>query len=177
MTGIEAAAIAKLSPGARQLTGPAATRAALLKPPLLDTRILHLATHARAESDHPALSRIALASGDELTLADIYGLPLHARMVVLSGCETALGRQVAGEGPVGLTRAFFYAGARTVVASLWNVQDRATAELMRRFYEGHLSRRLAPAAALRAAQLALRKDTRWNHAYYWAPFLVLGDWR
>lgn len=177
MTGYEAQAIARLASGARQLTGAMATRAALLKSPMLDARILHLATHARAESEHPALSRIALASGDELTLADIYGLPLRSRLVVLSGCETALGRQVAGEGTVGLARAFFYAGARTVVASLWNVQDRATAELMRHFYEAHLKRGLSPSAAMRAAQLALRKDARWTHAYYWAPFLVAGDWR
>ena len=177
MTEFEGQAIARLAPGARQLGGTAATRAALLKPPSLDARILHLATHARAESEHPALSRIALAGGDELTLADIYGLPLRSRLVVLSGCETALGRQVAGEGPVGLARAFFYAGAHTVVASLWNVQDRATAELMRRFYEAHLQRGLPPAAALRGAQLALRNDARWSHAYYWAPFLAAGDWR
>ncbi|MCC7234743.1 MAG: CHAT domain-containing protein [Bryobacterales bacterium] len=177
MTAFEARSIAQLSPGARVLTGAAATRAALLKPPHLDARILHLATHARADAGRPALSRIALASGDELTLADIYGLPLHSRLVVLSGCETALGRDVAGEGPVSLSRAFFYAGARTVAASLWNVQDRATAELMRHFYRGLLLKRLPPAAALRAAQLSLRKDARWNHAYYWAPFLVLGDWR
>jgi len=177
MTALEARAISRLIPGAHLLTGPAATRAALLKPPLLDASILHLATHARADAGRPALSRIALAAGDELTLADIYGLPLHSRLVVLSGCETALGRDVAGEGPVSLSRAFFYAGARTVAASLWNVQDRATAELMRHFYEGLLLRRLTPPAALRAAQLTLRKDARWNHAYYWAPFLVLGDWR
>lgn len=177
MTALEAAAVSKLAPGSRQLTGASATRAALLKPSMLDARILHLATHARAESEHPALSRIALASGDELTLADIYGMPLRSRLVVLSGCETALGRQVAGEGPVGLARAFFYAGARGVVASLWNVQDRATAELMRRFYEAHLKQGMPPPAALRTAQLSLRKDARWNHAYYWAPFLAAGDWR
>ncbi|MBK7926377.1 MAG: CHAT domain-containing protein [Bryobacterales bacterium] len=177
MTALEARAIRKLAPAARALTGPDATRAALLQPSILGASILHLATHARAESEHPALARIALAGGGQLTLADIYGMPLRSRLVVLSGCETALGREVAGEGPVGLARAFFYAGARTVVASLWNVQDRATAELMRHFYQGLLTRRLSPSAALRRAQLTLRNDSRWTHAYYWAPFLIGGDWR
>lgn len=177
MTALEAQAIRKLAPSARSLTGPAATRGALLQPAVLASSILHLATHARADSEHPALARVALASGDQLTLADIYGMPLRSRLVVLSGCETALGRQVAGEGPVGLSRAFFYAGARTVIASLWNVQDRATAELMRHFYEALLQRSLPPSAALRHAQLTLRKDARWQHAYYWAPFLIGGDWR
>jgi len=84
---------------------------------------------------------------------------------------------VRGEGLVGLTQGFFYAGARRIVASLWQVQDRSTAELMTRFYQGMLSEGLTPAAALRQAQLAVRRDPQWRDPYFWAPFIVQGDWR
>jgi CHAT domain-containing protein len=97
--------------------------------------------------------------------------------VVLSGCETALGREVRGEGLVGLTRGFLYAGAARVAASLWRVQDRATAELMGRFYRAMLQEGKSPAAALREAQLAIRSDRRWRAPYYWAAFVLQGDWR
>ncbi|HYB52292.1 MAG TPA: CHAT domain-containing protein, partial [Thermoanaerobaculia bacterium] len=97
-------------------------------------------------------------------------------MVVLSACRTALGKEVRGEGLVGLTRAFMYAGAARVVASLWTVDDVATAELMKRFYEGMLGpSRLPPPAALKAAQLAMAKQKRWEHPYYWASFVIQGD--
>ena len=97
--------------------------------------------------------------------------------MVLSGCETALGKEVRGEGLVGLTQGFLYAGARQVVASLWRVEDRATAELMSRFYHGLLVEGRTPAAALRLAQLAVRKDKRWRSPYYWSGFVLQGDWR
>src|SRR6185295_13830918 len=89
-----------------------------------------------------------------LRLNEIYNLKLGADLVVLSACQTALGKEIRGEGLVGLTRGFMYAGAPRVVASLWNVNDRATAELMRRFYRAMLSEGMRPAAALRAAQLS-----------------------
>ena len=109
-------------------------------------RILHLATHAIVDSRHPDLSRIVLSQVDPagrardgaLRLWEIYNLRLDADLVVLSACRTALGRQVRGEGVIGLARGFLYAGVPTAVASLWDVQDRATAELMARFHRGHL---------------------------------------
>jgi CHAT domain-containing protein len=97
--------------------------------------------------------------------------------VVLSGCQTALGKEVKGEGLLGLTRGFMYAGAPRVVASLWRVPDQATAELMKQFYKGMLSEGLRPAAALRAAQIGMLKGQRWAAPYYWAAFVLQGEWR
>ncbi len=112
-----------------------------------------------------------------LRLDDIYRLNLPADLVVLSACRTALGREIRGEGMVGLTRGFFSAGARQVLVSLWPVEDRATAELMRRFYLAMLGRGRPPAAALREAQTAMWRDEGWRSAYYWAGFSLQGDWR
>ena len=95
----------------------------------------------------------------------------------LSACQTALGQDVKGEGLVGLTRAFIYAGAPRVVASLWQVNDLATAELMKKFYRGMLQQRLRPAAALRAAQLEMSREPRWKAPYFWAGFVLQGEWR
>ena len=97
--------------------------------------------------------------------------------MVLSACQTALGKEVRGEGLIGLTRGFMYAGAARVVASLWNVNDAATAELMKRFYQAMLLEKQAPAAALRAAQLALARDARWSAPYYWSGFVLQGEWK
>ena len=104
-------------------------------------------------------------------------MSLNADLVVLSACETALGREIRGEGLLGLTQAFMYAGARGTVASLWQVPDRATAELMTRFYDGMLMRNLRPAEALRAAQLSIASDRRWRDPYFWGAFVLMGDWR
>jgi len=112
-----------------------------------------------------------------LRLHDIYGLDLNADLVVLSACETALGREVRGEGLVGLTQGFMYAGARSVIASLWQVPDRATAELMARFYEFLINEGLNPADALKKAQLASASERRWRDPYFWGGFVLLGDWR
>jgi CHAT domain-containing protein len=96
---------------------------------------------------------------------------------VLSGCRTALGREIRGEGLSGLTQAFFHAGATRLVASLWKVEDRATAELMTRFYRAMWIEGRPPAAALREAQLSLRRERRWRDPYFWAGFVLQGDWR
>ena len=102
---------------------------------------------------------------------------LPVDLVVLSACNTALGKDVKGEGLVGIVRGFMYAGAPRVVASLWKVDDDATAELMKRFYRGMLKDGLRPAAALRSAQISMWKETRWEAPYYWAGFVLQGEWR
>jgi CHAT domain-containing protein/tetratricopeptide (TPR) repeat protein len=147
-------------------------------------RIVHFATHGLLDAERPSLSGLVLSMVDEhgkpqdgyVRLHDIYNMRLDADLVVLSACQTALGKAIKGEGLVGLTRAFMYAGAPRVVASLWEVDDLATAELMKRFYAGMLQRHLSPAAALRAAQMALSHDYRWAAPYYWAGFTIQGDW-
>lgn len=96
---------------------------------------------------------------------------------MLSACQTALGKEIKGEGLVGLTRGFMYAGASRVAASLWRVDDAGTAELMRRFYEGVLKRGLPPAAALREAQVGMSRQPRWRSPYYWAAFTIQGEWK
>ena len=160
-----------------------ATRAAAMSSELSQYRIIHFATHALVNSENPALSGIVLCLVDRsgrpqkgfLTLDEIYNLNLPAELVVLSACRTALGKQIKGEGLVGLTRGFMYAGAARVVASLWNVDDRGSAELMRRFYEVMLSERLSPPAALRMAQVGMWEQKRWRSPYYWAPFIFQGE--
>lgn len=151
---------------------------------LRDYRIVHFATHVRVDAAHPQnsemiLSRVYENGGPQngsLRLSDVYNLKLSSDLVVLSGCETALGKDIRGEGMVGLTRGFMYAGARRVVASLWQIDDRATAELMKRFYELMLrGKGLSPAAALREAQIDISKKGNWKHPYYWAAFTIQGE--
>ena len=152
-------------------------------------RYVHFAVHGVIDTDLPALSRLVLSQVDaagrpladgSLRLHDIYDMRLDAQMVVLSACDTALGQEIRGEGLVGLARGFMYAGARRVVASLWRVQDRATATLMERFYQGLLEG--APRAGRRPAPGPARHDLRelmaqYAFPYYWAGFVLQGDWR
>jgi CHAT domain-containing protein/Flp pilus assembly protein TadD len=183
----EAKAIASLAGPDQtfEATGFAANREAVLNGALAKARIVHFATHGVVDSERPALSSLVLSLVDEhgvardgyLRLHDIYNLRLDAELVVLSACQTALGKEIRGEGLVGLARAFMYTGAPRVVASLWEVNDLATAELMTRFYRGMLTQHLRPAAALRAAQLEMTKDPRWSAPYYWAGFVLQGDWK
>jgi CHAT domain-containing protein len=148
-------------------------------------RAVHFATHGLVPSEAPERAALVLSQVDAagrprdglLDLHRIYDLDLAADLVVLSGCRTALGREVRGEGLVGLTRGFLHAGARSVIASLWAVEDRATAELMGHLYRALLQKGEPPAAALRSAQLALQRQRRWAHPYYWAGFVAHGDWR
>ena len=112
-----------------------------------------------------------------LSTPDVFNLGLSAELVVLSGCRTGLGQQIKGEGLIGLTGGFMYAGAKRVVVSLWSVDDQATAELMSRFYQGILKEGLSPAKALREAQLAILKQPRWQNPYYWAAFTIQGEWK
>jgi CHAT domain-containing protein len=112
-----------------------------------------------------------------LRLYDVFNLKLSADLVVLSGCQTGLGRQMTGEGLIGLTRGFMYAGAPRIIASLWEVDDVATAALVRHFYQVLLTRKMTPAIALATAQRQMRADPRWRSPFYWASFTLLGDWR
>lgn len=148
-------------------------------------RILHFSSHGLLESRRPELSGLVLSLVNEkgepqegfLRLHEIYNLRLNADLVVLSACQTALGRDVRGEGLVGLTRGFMYAGSPRVVASLWEVDDAATTELMKRFYRGLLERKLPAAAALRAAQIEMFQKKHWQAPYYWGAFVLQGEWK
>ncbi len=165
--------------------GTDARRDLVLSGALSRFRMLHFATHGLLHPVLPERSGLVLSLYDEqgrrqdgfLSAPDVAGLSLPAELAVLSACETGLGRELRGEGLVGLTQAFFQAGTRRVIVSHWPVQDRATAELMARLYQGLLVDRLPPAAALRAAQLAIRSQPQWRSPYYWASFSLQGDWR
>lgn len=153
-------------------------------PELSNYKIIHFATHSFLNSRRPELSGIVLSLIDEngkpqngfLRTDEIYNLNLPAELVVLSGCRTGLGKEIRGEGLVGLTRGFMYAGAKRIAVSLWDVNDEATAELMSRFYKEMLgNKKFTPAAALRQAQLSMAKDKRWSNPYYWAGFILQGE--
>jgi CHAT domain-containing protein/Tfp pilus assembly protein PilF len=162
-----------------------ASRETALSKELSQYRVVHFATHGLLDNEHPELSGLVLSLVDPegkprdgfLDLQDVYNLTIPADLVVLSACETGLGKEISGEGLVGLTRGFMYAGASRVVASLWKVDDVATSELMAEFYKGMLQSGLSPAAALRQAQLEMRKRKRWADAYYWAAFTLQGEWK
>jgi CHAT domain-containing protein len=162
-----------------------ASRETALSKELSQYRIVHFATHGLLDNEHPELSGLVLSLvGPDgkprdgfLDLQDVYNLTVPADLVVLSACETGLGKEISGEGLVGLTRGFMYAGASRVVASLWKVDDVATSELMAEFYKGMLQAGLPPAAALRQAQLEMQKRKRWAHPYYWAAFTLQGEWK
>ncbi len=182
----EANALQALAPGqVTMFLDGLATRDRALGLALADYRFIHFATHGVVHPDVPSLSSIVLsfvdASGGKrdplLTLTDIYEMRLGADVVVLSACSTAEGRHVPGEGPIGLARGFMYAGAPRVIASFWRVNDMATAELMKRFYRGMLAEGLTAGAALRKAQGQIAAIPRWASPYYWAPFVLQGDWR
>jgi CHAT domain-containing protein len=184
-TGAEATAIAELVPPGSRLvvTGLDASRERVLSTSLDDYRIVHFATHGLVDSQYPGLSALVLSQIDPagrsedglLRLQDIYRLNLNADLVVLSGCDTALGRHVRGEGLIGLVDGFLYAGARNLVVSLWQVPDRATGELMRRFYGYVLKEHVPPAEALRRAQRSIAAERRWSDPYFWGAFIVVGD--
>jgi len=183
----EAEQIARLTPPA--LTRVAldfdASREAVLSTDLGQYRIVHLATHSVLDNQRPELSGVVLSLVDQsgrpqngfLRLYDIYNLRLGSDLVVLSACQTARGGEIEGEGLIGLTRGFLYAGAPRVVATLWEVDDRTTALIMKHFYEGMMVRGQRPAAALRSAQAEVARTKGWEPPYYWAAFTLQGEWR
>ncbi|MBZ5489489.1 MAG: CHAT domain-containing protein [Acidobacteriia bacterium] len=161
-----------------------ASRSTAMSGILAKYRVIHFATHGLLNNKHPELSGLVLSLVNKqgktrdgfLKLQDIYDMKLRADLVVLSGCETGLGEEINGEGLVGLTRGFMYAGASRVVASLWSISDLATATLMAEFYKS-MENGLRPAAALRAAQIQMWKQQQWKSPYYWAAFQIQGEWR
>ena len=162
-----------------------ANRTAATSPALGEYRYLHFATHGYLDTQRPSLSALVLSQVDAqrqardgfLRVNDIYNARLNADLAVLSACQTGLGKEVRGEGTMGLTRAFLYAGVPRVIVSLWNVNDRATAGLMATLYERMLRHGKSPTAALREAQNELRKQKQWQAPYYWAAFVQHGEWR
>lgn len=156
-----------------------ATEDRLKAEPLMDYRIIHFATHGLIDDKKPARSSIILAldrdPGEDgfLQMREIFNLRMNADLVTLSACQTGLGQFIRGEGIEGLSRAFFYAGASSVLISLWAVNDEATYQLMERFYR-HLMGSETPANALRRAKLEMIDSGVLSHPYYWAGFIVNG---
>lgn len=183
----EAEAILKVTPAQDSFEALdfKATREMAMSAELGQYRIVHFATHGLLNNEHPELSGIVFSLVNEqgnsqngfLRLHDIYNLNLPAELVVLSGCRTGLGKEIRGEGLVGLTRGFMYAGAARVMASLWNVRDTSTARLMERFYQAMMIKRLPPAAALRAAQIEMLNHAALKAPYHWAAFVLQGEWK
>jgi tetratricopeptide (TPR) repeat protein len=167
----EARFVASLFPASTVLTGSEATIAALYAS-AEHADVIHLACHAQFRSDSPMFSALHLHDG-ALTAESIEALKLRAGIVVLSACETGLAETGSGDEMVGLVRAFLIAGAARIVASLWPVDDRITAEFMARFYPA-LSEGRSPAAALRSAQEEIMR--RHPHPFYWAGFSLFGGW-
>jgi CHAT domain-containing protein len=163
-----------------------ANRTIALSGELGQYKVLHFATHGVVDVENPEMSGIMFTlvsqdgKGEEgfVQLNDIYNLDLsNTRLVVLSACETGLGKDVRGEGLVGLSHGFIYAGASTVIASLWRVDDKATSQLMTQFYKGMFEEGLTPSAALRKAKLNMWKQPSYRAPFYWAAFVLQGEYK
>lgn len=189
-TRTEAQAILSLIPESQRISAfdSQANIVFASSPQMSQYRLVHFATHGIFNSESPELSGVILSLVDSngnsvngfLRLNEIFNLNLPAELIVLSACETGLGQDIKGEGIVGLTRGFMYAGSPRVIVSLWSVADDATSFLMSRFYHYLLQEKLTPAAALRAAQLEIQTQTEqpnWHSPFYWAAFTLQGEWR
>jgi CHAT domain-containing protein len=181
-TQLEADALRADFPDAAIYTGDKALEATA-KTAAPNYRYLHFATHGLFNDAAPMLSSVVLAqpktsSGEDgfLTAREIFDLDLNADLVTLSACDTGRGQKKSGEGVIGLTWALFVAGAPTQVVSQWAVNDQSTAELMKRFY-AQLKSGQPKGAALRSAELEMMRDAAHAHPFYWAPFILMGDWR
>jgi CHAT domain-containing protein/tetratricopeptide (TPR) repeat protein len=180
----EADLIVAASNAAWVVKGFEASRENVMSDQISDYRILHFATHGIVNTEHPELSGIVLTmikpdgspTDGFLQLHDVFNLKLAADLTVLSACDTGLGKDVRGEGIIGLTRGLMFAGSRSVLASLWEVDDQATAVLMGHFYKAMLQDGLPPAAALRFAKEELRKNPAWSPPYFWAGFVLQGEY-
>lgn len=164
-----------------------ANRETAISDQLSQYRFIHFATHGLLNSENPQLSGLVFSLVDQsgqsqngfLRLYDVFNLKLPVELVVLSACETGLGQAIKGEGLVGLTRGFMYAGASRVLVSLWRVDDQATSQLMVKFYQGMLTEGLSPVAALRQAQIKMQQNeaSEWIPPYYWSGFVLQGEWQ
>lgn len=185
-SGLEAKLILEQVNGGDSMSaiGFDATKSAALSKELRQYRILHLATHGILDTEFPELSSLVFSRvdrrGNEIDgfvhIFEVYGLDLNAEMVVLSACRTAKGRDIRGEGLVGWTHGFMYSGAKRVLVSLWDVDDEATAQLMGFFYFNMFKAGLSPAAALQQAQSTIRRQPRWRAPYFWAGFVLQGEY-
>lgn len=183
----EAEAIIDLAPDKKTLlaVGFDANLKLALDPAFREYRIIHFATHALLHNSHSELSGIVLSLVDQtgrtqdgfLRLNEIYNLNLAADLVVLSACQTALGKETRAEGLIGLTRGFMYAGVPRIVATLWRINDRTTAEFMRYFYEALLNQHDSPSKALRTAQIRMWQANKSAVPDYWSAFTLQGEWR
>jgi len=150
---------------------------------LSDYNIWHFATHGLLDARSPDLSGLVFSLVDSegrptpgyLKIQDIFDLSIHPELVVLSACNSGLGEQVDGEGTVGLSYAFLHAGARQIVSTLWNVDDRASSDLMEKFYQAMLTDNLSPPAALRRAQRAIRLRNHDSDPFYWAGYILTAN--
>ena len=147
-------------------------------------RVIHIATHGLLDADRPQFTGVVLSlignktADGFLRTDEVFNLRLGAPLVMLSACETGLGKEKRGEGVMGLTRAFLYAGAPTVGVSLWSVADKSTADLMTEFYKRLLAADgVSSSAAMREAQLSMITGKKYSAPFYWAPFVLVGDWR
>ncbi|KAM6523097.1 hypothetical protein FSOLCH5_003716 [Fusarium solani] len=199
---VEVKAIENLIGDTRALTGPNATKEAV-SALLGHYRVLHFATHGSLSTEVSMLSAIHLADGENITVEDLMWRRLRADLVVLSACKTGRGELTSGDDVIGFARALLAAGAKSVLVSLWSVDDDVTSFLMTKFYE-HLKKEWSPAGALQAAQLATRQAKQddvqrflsglrdicpelklgdaahpenYSHPMYWAPFIVIGSGR
>jgi CHAT domain-containing protein len=171
--------------GSKPLIGIDATRAKAVAE-MGKARYIHFATHGELNEEAPMYSAIALGKGRDddgmLYARDLMDMALQAEMVTLSACETALGQQVSGEGMLGLTWALLVAGTPTSVVTQWSVRDDSMNKLMVEFYRQLRDSeakgpKISKAEALRRAQLSLMNDPKFRHPYYWAPTVLIGDWR
>jgi CHAT domain-containing protein len=187
-TKVEAESIMAIVPrhAGMMATGFDADRTVALSSELGQYRIIHLATHGVVDTENPEMSGIVLSlvsregKGTQglVQLHDVYNMNLsNTQLVVLSACQTALGQEVRGEGLVGLSRGFIYAGASSVIASLWKVDDRATTQLMTYFYKGVFEDGLTTSAALRQAKVKMWQQSRYREPFYWAAFVLQGEYR
>jgi CHAT domain-containing protein len=166
-------------------TGWKATKAALQSPDLNRFKYIHIAAHSILNDAYPDLSSLVLSRWDSngkpldgsVRLRDVYNLKLSAELVVLSACDTGLGKEVRGEGLISMVRAFMSIGTPRVLATLWKVDDEQTSAFMTEFYRQLLDKQRSPAEAVRGAQRALLQKAGTQSPYFWAGFQLHGDWR
>jgi CHAT domain-containing protein len=179
----EVKAISKLYPGNQSALffGQDASEDQVKNMNLQKYRYIHFASHGLIDEENPQYSALVLASkpGSSedgfLTLREVFDLQFNADLVVLSACKTGLGKQIRGEGVSGLSRAFLSAGTSEVLVSLWNVYDASTSEFMVSFYKNLENKKMSHPAALKQARIEMIHSGKFNHPYYWSPFVLIGD--